>query len=94
MNYTLVTEYDGKNILFYIEYKNNKKILLDNNEEYTILNDDNYIYYLNNNEIIKIFDINNKIYLSEKTIIQKIYNNYINEINILKKEEKVLKLTI
>ena len=92
MSHTLVTEYDGSQISLFLEYSDNTHFQIYYNDKYDMLADECYIYYLQNNTIYKIFDINKRMFINNKSIIDTVYNNYLNEQKILKKE-KGLQLT-
>lgn len=80
-----------KNIC-YIAYENGKKIEITRDNKHQIYCDNKYIFLTLNNEenIDKIFDINNKRFLTKKIEIIILYNNYKQK---LKKRQKTLSLS-
>lgn len=80
----------NNNKVFYIEYENGKIIELSRNNEHIILNDNNYIFLIINGtkkhqKLHKVFDINNRSFLTKSIDMQILYNNYKNEVYRLRK---------
>ena len=93
MKYNIIAKYKDNNLEYYIVYENNKKIYLTKNNELNIFDDKKYIYLLKDRDIYKVFDINNKRFLTKSIEMKILYNNYkesIRKANLYDKK-KILK---
>ena len=73
------TNENGKSICYAV-YKNGKKVELTRGNSHEIYCDNNYIFLILNTDseknIDKVFDINNKRFLTKKVEMIILYNNY------------------
>lgn len=90
MKYRLDIKKENNNNIYFIEYENGKVIELSRDNQYKIVSDNNYIFFILNKNLDKVFDIKNKIFLSKKIDMQILYNNYKDQV---RKENKKKILT-
>lgn len=76
MNYKLYKVKENSNLIDYIIYENGKIIELTRNKQHKLIIDNNYIFLLFNYKLDKVFDINNKRFLTKQIEMKSLYNNY------------------
>lgn len=90
MKFNVYIENKDTNKIYYIKYENGKTIELTRNNQHKILNSNKHIFLLLENELDKVFDINNRRFISKKIDMQILYNNYNDFIRKITKK-KILK---
>ena len=64
------------NNIYYIEYENGKCIELTRDNKHFVVKDNNYAFVLLDNDLDKVFDINNKRFITKSIDMKILYNNY------------------
>ena len=91
MYFNIYTRKENNNIIQYIMYQNGKTIELARNYQYKMLNNNKHIFFMIDDNLIIVFDINNKRFITDKLIMQILYNNYK---DLKRKKKKILKPNI
>lgn len=65
-----------KNNICHIKYNNGKMIELSRDKNHYILRSDKYVFLLLNGCIDKVFDVDNKKFLTKSIDMRILYNNY------------------
>lgn len=81
MDYKLNTKRINQNTICSIIYENGKTIELTRNYCHRIIHFDKHIFLIlnSNRKLDKVFDINNKRFLTKKIDMQLLYNKYIQQ---------------
>lgn len=80
MEYNIIGKLNDDNVIYYIVYSNGKIIELTRNNNHLIFNDEKYIFLVNRISkkmvLHKVFDVNNKRFLTKSLDMQILYNKY------------------
>lgn len=91
MYFNIYAKKEDNNIIQYIMYENGRTIELARNYQYKIFNNNKNIFFMIDENLIKVFDINNKRFITDKFNMQILYNNYK---ELKRKKKKILKPNI
>lgn len=94
MKYRLIAKVlNNENYIIYIIYDNGKMIELSRDEKYNIRIDNNYVFLLLDYKLDKVFDINNKRFITKSFEMNLLYNKFKNKLikEKRKNKKKILK---